>query len=389
MLASFCFIAPLRYDGDQIFSFVACMVLAALSTFYPVKRQVDTSWLAILFVFACSTALWEFAWFKIYALAIVFVALVALKAFAERTDLDLKWFGKTLFVMCLLTWAHVEAQHRGWDPVYAVASLDKGGVFFKPWALGCFAALAVPFLYAANRWAPVVALPLLWHSRSTLCVAAGLIGWLCFLPTKTRRIFFGLLPLVVLGYIALVDREIESHRLQMWKNAWQYVQETPWLGHGWVGWKNAGFYHVINGENIVQPWAHNEFYQVLFDLGRVGLGILVGWLLVLWLGVRKELKVALFILALLCFFHPVFRWGRLVIFPMLVLGFCVADAKKIYSYKGAQESWAAICQRVSAIRETVRGSRKRARVYTKTALLLYVPSLAGVPLLSFGRLEDL
>jgi O-antigen ligase len=327
LLASFFFIAPRRYDGDQIFSLVACMVLVALSAFYPAKRQVDLRLPAAFFIFACAVGLWQFAWFKVYALVILFIGFAALKVFAERTDLNLKRFGWMMFGVCVLMILHVQIQKAGLDGFYVTVFVESAGVFIKPWALGCFAALCVPFLFAVHPALPAVAFPLLYWSHSTLCVAAGLAGWAYLAAPKFRWILFALLPVAVGAYI-FKEGHVDNHRLEIWKNTWKYVQEAPWLGHGWGGWRHAGFVRQINDVWVGQPWAHNEFYQTLFDLGRVGLAMLLAWVAMLWLGVRKELRAAILILCLLAFFHPLMRWGRLVLFPMMILGFSVADATR-------------------------------------------------------------
>ena len=278
LLASFIFIAPLRYDGDQIFSFVACMVIVSLSAFYKPKRSVDMRLPAALLILAASTALWQFAWFKVYAMVVPFVGFLAVKVIAERTDGNLRRFGWALLAACLVSWLHVELQHRGLDPLYAAAFVDQGGVFGKPWALGCFAALAIPFLFTLGPLAPAAALPLLWHSHSSICVAAGLFGWWLCMSRYWRWATSCLAPAAIVYYLTR-DGGFESHRMQIWKNVWPLVMEHPWLGRGYSAWKNSGFVHFINGDGIAQPWAHNDFYQTLFELGLVGLVLLVGWLL--------------------------------------------------------------------------------------------------------------
>lgn len=376
LLASFLFLAPRRYDGDQIFSLVACMVLVALSAFYPAKRQVDLRFPAAFFIFACAVGLWEFAWFKIYALVVLFIGLGALKVFAERTSLDIKAFGKLMFCVCVLLIAHVLFQKTGLDKIYVTSFVETAGVFTKPWALGCFAALTIPFLFATHPALPIIALPLLYWSQSTLCIAAGLIGWIYLAAPKHRNILVVFLPAAVTAYI-LKENNIDNHRFEIWKNTWQYVQETPWFGHGWGGWRHAGFAHNINDIWVVQPWAHNEFYQTLFDLGRIGLGMLVAWIVMLWLGVRKELRAAILILCLLAFFHPLMRWGRLVLLPMVILGFCVADFKRIYPFQDVQHLQASIFRRAYAILGKALGSRKQSKAYTCRELQPCVSALAN------------
>ena len=327
LLASFLFIAPLRYDGDQIFALVACMTLASLASFYPAKRHVDTRIPAVFFILAVSVGLWEFAWFKIYALVVLFIGLAAIKTFAERTTLNLKFYGWVLLSICVLANIHLVLQFNGLDPVWAVAFRDQGAMFGKPWALGSFAAMSVPFLFAVHPAAPLVAAPLLWFSHSSLCVAVGMFGWWLCLNRTWKWITACLVPVGALYYLGH-DGGPENHRIEIWKNTWHFIVERPWFGRGYGAWEHSGFVHFINGDGVAQPWAHNEFYQILYELGVAGLLLLLGW--VLWMLVRidRTLKAALLVTCACAFFHPIMHWGRLVLFPVLILGLCVADATK-------------------------------------------------------------
>lgn len=327
LLASFVFIAPLRYDGDQIFSFVACMVIVSLSAFYQPKRFVDMRLPAALLILAASTTLWQFAWFKVYAMVVPFVGFLAVKVIAERTDGNIRRFGWVLLAVCLLSWIHVKLQIGGFDLLYSAAFQDNGGVFGKPWALGCFGALAIPFLFTLGSLAPAAALPILWYSHSSICVAAGLFGWWLCMNRKWKCWSALLLPFAIVFYLNR-DGGVENHRVQIWKNVWPLVMEHPWFGRGYAAWKNFGFVHFINGEGVAQPWAHNDFYQTLFELGLVGLLLLLGWLMFLWVGVRRELKSALMVLSVLAFFHPMLHWGRVILLPLMIAAFCVADSRK-------------------------------------------------------------
>lgn len=327
LLASFLFIAPLRYDGDQIFALIACMVLASLASFYPAKRHVDTRIPATFFVFATAVGLWEFAWFKVYALVVLFIGLAALKTFAERTAGNFRFYGWVLLATACVVNAHLWMQLNGWDPVWAVTFRDQGAMFGKPWALGSFAAMSVPFLYAVHPVAPILVTPLLWFSHSSLCVAAGLLGWWLCMGRTWRWITVCLVPIGALYYLGH-DGGPENHRVEIWKNTWHFVVERPWFGRGYGSWEHSGFVRFINGEGVAQPWAHNEFYQILYELGVVGAVLLVGWVLWLFVKIERFLKAALVVTCACAFFHPIMHWGRLVLFPILILGLCLADAMK-------------------------------------------------------------
>ena len=127
-----------------------------------------------------------------------------------------------------------------------------------------FAMLAVLFFVLRGRWktVPVV-----------LALAATVVGWV-YLSAAA-------------GASSPTGRDATLRfRMYAWKYAWSMFQEKPFVGHGQGGFVLHGDFHVI--QDVLQDplvfeariaHAHNEWLEVMADLGSVGIVLVAASLL--------------------------------------------------------------------------------------------------------------
>lgn len=79
------------------------------------------------------------------------------------------------------------------------------------------------------------------------------------------------------GFLALLGKnETLTGRTQLWELVWQAIGARPWLGYGyggfWLGFDgpSAPIWFAVGWS---PPTAHNGFFDLLLDLGAVGLGV--------------------------------------------------------------------------------------------------------------------
>ncbi len=317
LIGSWLFFLPGRFDGDQIFVLSSLMAVCAASQFIRPVRSVDTKWLAFCVLLAILTMFLNAAWFKVYMLTNLTLGAMAVKLIAERIEDD------TFLSVILLNALLIAFLMLITPNIYATMYQDAGAFMGKPWALGSFAAISLPLVIRMNPAFGVAAAPLLFASRSSVCVLAGGVAvlWLLWEKRPSWAILSGLVG--GLGAVFMIVREggLESHRFEVWKNSLKYAIEHPIWGHGFGSWAHFGFAHSNGSELQHWPWAHNEFYQQFFEQGIVGFVILLAFL---W-SIRKcsrNTQAALLAMSILAFFHPVLHWAKLI--PLCIVVFALA-----------------------------------------------------------------
>ncbi|MCH7885756.1 MAG: O-antigen ligase family protein [Planctomycetes bacterium] len=163
-----------------------------------------------------------------------------------------------------------------------------------------FGLLAVLFFVLRGRWktVPVV-----------LVLAATVVGWIYLSAAADASSPTGR------------DATLRF-RMYAWKYAWSMFQEKPFVGHGQGGFVLHGDFHVI--QDVLQDplvfgariaHAHNEWLEVMADLGSVGIVLMVASLL---LAVRAGM------LALVGLPSRRDRWALIGLMGALI-GLCVEE----------------------------------------------------------------
>lgn len=189
-----------------------------------------------------------------------------------------------LTIVAVLQVSYLLGQQFGvdilWSPVQGVP-MKLVGTLGNPSHVAVLLALVVPV-------APLFVLPylgiglLLTHSAIAMVAAA--VGVLIAHRLSWRWWLGGLLPLVsgVLWFDAPWASWIT--RWEVWRQAFAGQSLWAWLlGHGPGSWIATP--HIVWGEIFLQ--AHNEYIQVVYETGLLGLVLIVGWAWTNWARLRQ------------------------------------------------------------------------------------------------------
>jgi len=158
---------------------------------------------------------------------------------------------------------------------------------------GSLMALGLPLVWSLVGLLPAAALYALiitsWSGGPIISASVGaiLMAW----PSLSRRWRAVLVGVCVasVGWVMTVHEWRLSGRWQVWQAIWPEVKRYPLIGQGLGSWRIwADNYNVKLSVAANKPvvfatlQAHNEAYQLWFELGLIGLGLGLAW--VLWLG---------------------------------------------------------------------------------------------------------
>lgn len=140
--------------------------------------------------------------------------------------------------------------------------------------------IAVRGAWRSPRWAPLVAVPVLYALWWLTLREADHLGWVSFLDAVTRQL----------------DQPVNARAL-IWRNTWQVFMHLPWFGAGWgqLGWglQHAAIHHALHPlplDNIDN--AHDIILQLLAETGVVGTApVLVVALAWLWRSARAWMQL--------------------------------------------------------------------------------------------------
>lgn len=336
LFGAFTFILPGRFDWDQIFLMIGCMVISFIGSCFPKKREVRNFYLYSACLWMVATLCMNFHYLNLYAAINVFLGVMALKTISERVDLDIdiKKLGMFLVIFSVITGIFLAVQKAGLDPIYQPAYEDIGGSFGKPWALGAFAAISVPFIIAYNPVFLVVLIPLFMFCHSSICVVAAILAF-TWIYRHNRMVLVFLTLSIPSAYFLFHKDAIDIHRIEVWTNTWKYTKEAIVQGHGIGSWLHSGFAHQTNDRLFHWPWAHNEWYQHLYEQGIIGLGLISLWFIESFRRVRPELQAAIISISILSFFHPIIHWAKLTCLVIVVMALVSAEAEDKFISRGA------------------------------------------------------
>lgn len=321
-----------RVNGDENVALTGLMILSAASFFIKPKRRVEIKYLIAPFFFALIT-LFLSKYVVVMASALkVFAALCAIKAIGENFDMNLKTVGLWMIGFILISLSFVGWQYTGQEPFFFPAFQEVAGMSFRPWILGCSVVLAIPFLVAIHPALFFLAFPLLWVSHSTVCMITGILAAGIVLIQRRKQIsnlwFFLAIPALIL--FSQTDK-FDHNRIEVWVNSFKHL-ENIWIGRGLGAWAHSAFIHQAtkpDGEILVWLWAHNEFYQYLFEQGIFGLSLLLVSVFFIFKSATSSVtRSALLSLVMLSMVHPVFHWGKVSVFAILIISIAIAEGSE-------------------------------------------------------------
>jgi len=136
---------------------------------------------------------------------------------------------------------------------------------------GILCAVAAPILLKKSFWFAPLILVGLYFSKSSVAVASALMGVLFLYP---KKILF-VLPFALIA-LFFIWNDINFDQFRM-----IYEQSFPLIQDHWFGQGIGSFHNALIAEHNAKLWwreAHNEYYQLYFEFGRIGVFLLL-WLL--------------------------------------------------------------------------------------------------------------
>lgn len=139
-------------------------------------------------------------------------------------------------------------------------------------------------------------------SRVLVELVSSLLLGLLVAELTVGGVFFRLAPLLDSGLV--LSQETGSSRFSLYLGGVQMWLEKPILGWGY-GAYHLLYYRFANPELVnhsAGQYVHNDYLQVLIELGVVGLVLMIGWLLAMgfsWLKIYRHPKYSFEILVLI------------------------------------------------------------------------------------------
>ena len=237
----------------------------------PVPQRIALAHvLGALFIgWAAVSVAWSASAFDSVGATFILILLAACFCLGQNANLRPLYIGAALGLAISSGVAIVQA--IGWHDA------RPPGLFVNPNLMGLGAALVVVALVSERIWwaLPLVAPALILSGSRTAIVAAAVP-----LAVKWAR-GPSLLILAAVAVFCLIGRHGSiQERLDIWSGS---LAGFSWLGHGagsfWVAYRDFDPRIAPTG---FPEHAHNEFLTTLFELGPIGLALLVAFIASLW-----------------------------------------------------------------------------------------------------------
>ena len=205
---------------------------------------------------------------------------------AEYCDLNnLKSYAIWIFWILFANFVMCQLQTLQMDPLYShirpdlMPHDDEIGLMRLKATLGVFAAVTSPILFIASPWLCLISLPLLFYAESSAAVLAFALSLSFILYFRNKWLFYVLGAAMLIGgitYIIIYDMPGGQfgERFRVWGMAFsQVIKMSPFFGHGiglFARWAPQTSQGGGNPDALTWIWAHNEYLQVLFELGIIG-----------------------------------------------------------------------------------------------------------------------
>ena len=187
-----------------------------------------------------------------------------------------------LVVVALAQTGYQALQVFGVDPVFAAKAGRGSRELWVGWTgqvdvLACIQALALPGAFRRGwRWSlPVLVAGLLMSGTATGYAAAlaGSGAWLWTLRPEIRLHLAGAVGAVACAGAWFSPDTMSDARWTVWQQA---IADSTFAGHGLGSFAVAGY----TVPPLLFRQAHNEYVQILYELGAVGLLLALAWIVV-------------------------------------------------------------------------------------------------------------
>lgn len=332
------------YNIQELFFRYGVVWLFGLTLFVEPLRKANLKTLGVLllYVLAISTMI-SFDIQQRRQILNLFVGILFFKIVVENFDFKaLRFIVWCLFGILLVNVIFCFLQMANHDPVFVAMNKTVQG-FPRPVGLmrleahlGTMAAILGPLLVIVSPWLLIVTLPLFYFGTSSVAIVAFILSMaFVFWGRVPKRTFILAAVLILLAgvyYIVKFDMPGGNfgYRFHVWfMGLREVLTRTMFYGFGigsWALWAPQTAQQT-NSDPLTWLWAHNEYLQVFFELGIVGLIILLVWLkdsVSAYLGsgrgpIIKCLFASFISLALVSTCHFPFHLGRLAGISVFVL----------------------------------------------------------------------
>lgn len=325
---------PFRYDGDELFTFHAIILLSLVTIFLKKQREADYRLLGLCLLYALFTlAAFQFTRLHSrFSFLDCFIGFVGIKAVAEYSGFNYRTLGKFCTAWGVISLVFVALQFLKCDPFYLPVYPEIAGVSTNPWLMGCSAVLVMPFVYSYRPILCLILVPLFFLSHSTAVVgtASVVFSILLFKDHKLLGIWaLCLLALIAAAFFVFFDSGVDPARIAVWKGSWPYFKHQI-FGQGIGQWAHEGFMRMNGSDPYHWRWAHAELYQHLFEQGWIGLALCLAWIGGLFIAARKDFVIlaGLTGILMLSLLHPVLHFGRLLFLDIVIIGIATAGGDK-------------------------------------------------------------
>lgn len=335
------------YMIQELFFRYGVFTLFLVSLFLNPLRITNLKWEAVLVIFIIGASFFsDFGTQERRAILNVITGVLFIKIVADNVETSsVKAFAYPMLAIVLLNLTLATFQYFGKDPLFIgppnMGPLDAIIGFMRVKAhLATLAAIISPLLIGFSPWLLLLALPLIAVGNSSAAVAAfvascGLYAWLK-LP---RRLFWLVCTGVILcGFFYIFKYDAPGgdfgHRFEVWQMTLdRTLHSNPLIGNG-IGSFAKWAPHTAQAttqEPLIWLWAHNEYLQAFYEIGIIGILIIVMIIRKLVLDFIRHkdnyhvqiLFLPVLSILIISFLHFPFHLARFVI-PCL---FCVAIFK--------------------------------------------------------------
>ena len=291
------------FQALAVFVFLTCRSHYPWNFFAPTRIFVCVSFIYLLCFKDASGSF-------IFNIQMVLLALVIFERIA-LSKIDYSWMVNIISMLVIITGVYCTFQILELDQVSPIYFREENtwsmhGFWQNTAYCSTFVAMAMPFLLmdrhrtkwiliAINTW-------ILCNCHASIAILAVAVSLLVILFVKHRR-WFWILIIIILCLTTLYiksdfgDMSSLDQRFYIWDLTVKEIAKNPIFGHGYSSFFEFGAWHIFTrGPQAGRffPNAHNEYMNLVFEMGFVGLlflSLIVGRICHLTFKYRNDNKI--------------------------------------------------------------------------------------------------